>query len=201
MRPIIILIIYFTINIFSYSAEKVVMIDLLKSSSLTVHGTSNVVSFKLSQKGDFLTTNELQLPIIKGQNRFTIGANQLLVPVNNFTSDNRMAVRDFRKLMKSDQYPTLSLQVMSVDLSPGAEKAVCFSGNSMVNITITGVSRTYPISFSVECENDLYIITGKKRINIRDFGLQPPTEMMGLIKVNEWIEVDFHLICKIKDVL
>jgi len=36
-----------------------------------------------------------------------------------------------------------------------------------------------------------------KKISIRDFGLTPISQMMGLIKVSEWIDIDFHMICKI----
>jgi hypothetical protein len=41
-------------------------------------------------------------------------------------------------------------------------------------------------------ENEYYT-QGRVKLSIKDFGLTPPVEMMGLIKVSEWIEVAFNL--------
>lgn len=199
MKRVVIIFFIFIFTLKIYSAEKSVLVDLLKTSSLTVHGTSNVVSFRLYQKGDFLVSHELHVPYSKLQNHFDVGSNKMMIFVNRFTSENLMAVRDFRKLMKADQFPSLSLQVNSFDLKSNPDKPFCFSGLSVVNIIITGVSKVYQIPFDVECQDEFITIAGKKRINIRDFGLEPPSEMMGLIKVNEWIEVDFRLVCKMKE--
>ena len=108
-----------------------------------------------------------------------------------------MALKDFLKLLKSDVYPTLKVQLNYVDLESISEKGIFNRGNALVSITITGITRNYSIPISLSSNRDQYIVDGIKKLSIRDFGLTPEKKMMGLIKVSEWITIDFHMICKI----
>ena len=38
----------------------------------------------------------------------------------------------------------------------------------------------------------------EKHINIRDFGLEPPVQMMGMLKVDEMININLKMICNIQ---
>jgi hypothetical protein len=67
----------------------------------------------------------------------------------------------------------------------------------MASITITGITKYYSIPISFTNNGDLYTVNGNKKLSIRDFGLTPQNKMMGLIKVSEWIDIDFHMIYKI----
>lgn len=40
----------------------------------------------------------------------------------------------------------------------------------------------------------------KKAINIRDFGLEPPVQMAGLLKVDEMININMNMNCEIQPV-
>ncbi|MFZ4457118.1 MAG: YceI family protein [Bacteroidales bacterium] len=171
-------------------------VELEKQSELVIHGSSNVIPFSLIQSGDKLSRKEMVIDVVKSSNKLLLSQNTLLINVLDFRSDNKMAQRDFRTLMKSDKYPQLHLQVLSLELQQTQENGYYFSGNAQVTVTITNVSRQYTIPFTTVCDKDHYIIDGKKRISICDFGLEPPVKMMGLVKVSEWIEVNFHLICK-----
>ncbi|MDD2797116.1 MAG: YceI family protein [Bacteroidales bacterium] len=174
-------------------------VELQKNSSLTIHGSTNVIPFKLIQNGDKLSRKEMFITVGKTQNKWMLSQNTLAVNVKGFTSDNRMALRDFQKLMKADQFPQLQVQVISLEMLPIVEKSLCYNGNAVLNITITNVTKQYVVPFTAVCEGDLVIADGKKKISIKDFSLTPPVQMMGLIRVSEWINVDFHLICKITE--
>ncbi|MBC7523493.1 MAG: hypothetical protein H7239_03540 [Flavobacterium sp.] len=67
----------------------------------------------------------------------------------------------------------------------------------MINITITGKTRYYTIPITFVSNLDLYVINGSKKLTIKDFERTSTTKMMGIIKVSEWIDIDFHIICKI----
>ena len=109
-----------------------------------------------------------------------------------------MALRDFLKLIKADDYPNLFIQLNYLETTMGNGKMQNLKGNASLNITITGVTRQYNIPIIANREGDIYSIDGKKNISIRDFGLTPPVEMMGLIKVSEWINISFHFIGRMK---
>ena len=181
----------------SSSAQTLVSAELLKNSSLTISGSTNIVPFKLFQNGDKLSRSKLTIAATQSQNKITLSQNQLSVVVKNFVSNNPMALRDFLKLLKSDTYPTLQVQLNYLDLLPLSEKEESYSGNALVSITITGITRHYSIPISLKSNGDLYTVNGIKKLSIRDFGLTPKTKMLGMIKVSEWIDIDFHMICKI----
>ena len=196
-RLISLLVIWFLIDP-SSSAQTLVSAEILKNSSLTISGSTNIVSFKLFQNGDKLSRSKLTIAAAQSQNKITLSQNQLSVVVKNFVSNNPMALRDFLKLLKSDTYPTLQVQLNYLDLRPFSEKEESYSGNALVSITITGITRHYSIPISLNSNGDLFTVNGIKKLSIRDFGLTPQTKMMGIIKVSEWIDIDFHMICKVR---
>lgn len=179
------------------SAQTTVKVDLLKKSWLSINGKSNIISFKLIHNGEKLLGKSLTLTTTQNQNKLFLSQNQLAILVKNFSSDNPMARRDFLKLIKSDTYPTINVQLNYLETANGKKIEANSKGDAYVNITITGVTKQYHIPVSANKDGEYVMVDGNKSLNIRDFGLTPPVEMMGLLKVSEWIDLDFHLICKI----
>ena len=178
-------------------SQTTVKVDLLKNSWLAINGTTNVVGFRLLHNGDKLLGKSVTMTASQNQNKIFLSQNQLSIQVNNFSSDNIMALRDFKKLIKSDAYPQIKVQLNYIETLPGNEKDAYSKGNASVSITITGVTHQYSIPVSSNKQSEYISVVGGKKINIRDFGLQPPVEMMGLIKVSEWISIDFRMVCKL----
>ncbi|SHG58689.1 YceI-like domain-containing protein [Flavobacterium fluvii] len=181
----------------SATAQSLVTAEIQKNSSLTINGSTNLLSFKIYQDGDKLSRNKFTVATTQNQNKIFVTQNQLSVIVKNFVSTNVLALRDFFKLLKSDISPTLQVQLSSLDLQPINQKGKVYNGQAIVNITITGKTKQYAVPISFNNNGNVYIVDGCKKMSIRDFGLTPETKMMGMIKVSEWIDVDFHIICKI----
>jgi len=179
------------------SAQVLVSVDFQKNSFLTINGSTNIIPFKLSENIERISKKNISVTTIQSQNKVVLSQNQFLFAVNSFTSDNKMALRDFLKLMKSDEYPNMQVEVNALELQPNADQQQLINGKAIVNITITGVTKQYAIPISYIHEGDLFNVNGKKKMSIRDFKLIPPIQLMGLIKVSEWIDIDFHLVCKI----
>jgi len=187
-----------TLTVFqSIFSQTTVNLDLQKNSYLSINGTTNLLSFNLHQDGNKFVKNNLTFIASQNQNKLFLSQNQLAIEVKNFTSDNIMVLKDFQKLLKSDIYPSMQVQLNYIELLPNTSQSKIVKGNALVNITITGVTKKFTIPISSNSEGDIFIVDGKKDINIRDFGLTPPEEMLGLLKVSEWINIDFHLNCKI----
>lgn len=181
----------------SAKGQSLLIAEIQKNSSLTISGSTNVVPFKLYQNGDKLSKNKLTVATTFVQNKIFLSQNQLSVVVKNFASPNFMALKDFLSLIKSDKYPTLQIQINYLDIDSNSESGTAFKGNALVSITITGITRNYSIPISSKNNGEIYCVDGNKRLSIRDFGLTPKSRMMGLIKVSEWINIDFYMICKI----
>jgi len=184
----------FSCSVFSQTS---VSVDLQKNSWLAIRGTSNIISFRLVHDGEKLLGKTINITTTQKQNKLYTSQNQLSIAVKNFKSENAMALRDFLKLIKSDSYPNLLVQLNYVETLPGNEKNRYTRGNAFVNITITGVMKQYHIPVCSNQHGEYVTVDGGKKINIQDFGLEPPVEMLGLIKVSEWINIDFHMVCKL----
>lgn len=190
----------------SLSSQTIVSFYLQKNSSLTIYGSTNLLSFKLLINGEKLPRQNFTITATQNRNRTILSENLLSIDVKDFTSDNKMALRDFLKLIKSDIYPNLQVQLNSLEILPNqkisknfqiAQSAESAYGIATVSITITGVTKQYSVPITFDREGNLYSVDGNKKISIRDFGLIPPVQIMGLIKVSEWIEIHFHIIGKI----
>jgi len=187
-----------TILISSYIySQTTISVDLQKNSWLAIRGTTNIVSFKLVHDGEKLLGKAITMTATRNKDKIYISKNQLSIDVKNFTSENKMALRDFLTLIKSDAYPNLHVQLNYIETVAGKDKDRYTKGNAYVNITIAGVTKQYYIPVSSNQHGEDVFVDGGKKISIRDFGLEAPEVMYGLIKVSEWINIDFHLICKL----
>jgi hypothetical protein len=117
--------------------------------------------------------------------------------VKNFYSNNPVAESEFFKMMQIEKYPTLKIHLHHFERNnDNSEKNI--QGNATVSFTITGETKTYSIPvISKILDNKLYI-QGRKKMTIRDFGIEPPVALLGLVRVSEWIEIDFDLVCEYK---
>ena len=196
-KPFITLLFLIFIFFCTLAQTTTLTIELQKNSSIVIQGSSNLLSFRLSQSGEKLLKKSVVITATQTQNQILLSHNSYSILVNNFTSNNKMALSDFLQLVKSDIFPSLQVQLKYIEPIPKVLDNVYSKGKAFVNITITGVTKQYLIPITSEKKGDLYSFIGDKRINIRDFGLIPPVKMMGLIKVSEWIDIEFNIFCKI----
>lgn len=188
------------LNFASYLAlfsQTNVSINLQRNSSITINGTTNLLPFSLTQSGEKLTNRNFTISALQSQNKIILSENEHSIEVRKFNSSNKMALRDFLKLVKSDTYPYIQIQLNYIENQQASISDDYLKGNASVSITITGIKKQYIIPISSNKSGDFFTFKGKKRLNIKDFGLIPPIEMLGLLRVNEWIDIDFNLICKI----
>lgn len=182
----------------SLSAQNWVPAEIQQSSSLTINGSTNLITFKLHQNDEKLSKSKLKVATTLSQNKTFLNQNQLSVVVKNFTSNNFIALREFFKLLKSDSYPTLQVQINFAEPLLISEKGQNYAGNAIISMTITGVTKQYSIPITLKSNGNLFILEGNKKLNIHDFGLYPEPKMMGLVIISEWIDIDFYVVYKIK---
>lgn len=172
-------------------------VEVKKNSTLAINGTTNVVNFRLFQSSENFIKKNLFITASQTKNKLYLSETQLTVPVKRFNSSNKMALRDFYKLLKSDEYPTMQIQLNYIEL-PSTTSRV--TGNAVVDVTITGVTKKYSFPIIAVKTGDDYTFKVKKDINIRDFGLVPPVQMMGMLKVDEMININMNMVCNIRPV-
>jgi hypothetical protein len=182
------------------SAQNTITVDIQNESSLTLVGSTNIAPFLLIQKGNKLSIKKYSISSTRNKGGVNFGHNQLSLSVLNFSSDNPIAYHDFMQLLKVKLYPELQVELQHITLQPNNNKAVnTIQGNAFIAITITGITKQYMIPFSSSRNGDNVIVDGNHKFSIRDFGLIPPTKLMGLVRTSEMVDIKFHFIFKMNN--
>ena len=174
-------------------AQQKISCSFLNNSRLCISGTSNIVPYRLTQDFTGFLEKKLTFTATKVENKIYLSTDKLSIPVKNFNSDNPLILPDFRKLMKYEQYPHLNINLLFIETDEENLNSDKTSGNIYVNITIAGQTRQMKIPVLAVNNSNVMNICGQRKLNIRDFGLQPPVDPFGIIKVNEWIKIDFNI--------
>lgn len=115
---------------------------------------------------------------------------EIFLKVDAFDCNNRMMNNDFQETLKSDTYPEINIQFH--DLKEVAGQSPKATG--LVEITMTGVTKSYPVYCELISYDEGYsILKGKKVLYFSDFGLEPPRKGLGMIKVKDELVVNFQL--------
>jgi hypothetical protein len=167
------------------------VVELNKSSALSIFVETNMMNFSLVQHGDKLLKAPVAVSANMQKNKLFVDHNRLEIDVRNFKSDNRIGQSEFYKLMKVDQFPKMNIELVRYESSPDKRNI----GTAVLNITVTNVTRSYAFPVSVGTNDGSMRIAGKKRISITDFGLNAPTNLLfGLAKINDQIVIDLNLL-------
>lgn len=160
-------------------------VQILPESKLTISGDTNINEFECEFNTAHLDENtNLKYKVNKSNIVFENAV--LNLSNNGFDCGNRGINKDFRELLKTDQYPKITLTLKEIDLKdPKLALA-------KVSICIAGIEKNYQVPVEIS-KGEIPHFKGKINLNIRDFKLDPPKKALGLIVVKEEIEVKFNL--------
>ena len=107
----------------------------------------------------------------------------LNLKINGFDCGNKKMNSDFQSLLESDNDPDIRIKLNKTEFY--TEEYI----KAYIEVDIAGKRNTY--DFPVKLDDNRF--AGKLKLNIRDFGLEPPTKAFGLIQVDEHITIHFNL--------
>lgn len=163
-----------------------------KKSTLHIDGKTNVSNFRCDineypqQDTMLLYKEELQPVVIKGG---------LAINVNCFDCHQKYITSDLRKTLKADDIPFFQIRLLNMgyyNMRPGRQVV-----KGWVDITLAGVTRRMEINYTLQTmgENNL-LLNGEQKMLFSDFKLSPPRRLVGLIKVDNEINVQFQLVMR-----
>lgn len=164
--------------------DNLVDIEIFPDSYLEIRGQSNINSFTCTFDSKLLQ-REQQVKIVPKENQLFFINTNLSLPSLYFDCGNRGINRDFKDLVKADEFPEISIRLLDID--DRTKENI----TARVLITIAGEAKIY--SFPVNFDSDLEVISGKWTLSIKDFNLEPPKKAFGIIVIKEEIEISFQL--------
>lgn len=161
----------------------------LKEKSLSISGTSTLHEWEsdatqLEWTGTILVEDS---KIIEVKNV------QVKIPVTSIKSTKgRIMDNKTYEAFDSDKNPYITYKLTKLEVSGSGSE---FTLSSTGNLTMAGTTRSVdiPVSAKILSTGDIQL-TGSRKLNMRDFKMEPPTAIMGTIVVGEVVTVNFNLI-------
>ncbi|MGH9385161.1 MAG: YceI family protein [Vicinamibacterales bacterium] len=147
-----------------------------------VSGTSTVRGWTCSAKGVIAVTPGSGKPVPGFANGVQTAT--VTVPLKAFTCPDDEMRQHLLEAMKADKFPEIVFRLEKYDVTP----ANVMAAGAM---TITGV--TQPVSFPLVLKPSPQgvQVEGNTRLEFKTFGLNPPTVMLGMLKVGPQLRIEF----------
>jgi polyisoprenoid-binding protein YceI len=116
------------------------------------------------------------------------------VPVATLDCRNQTMNGHMRTALKADAAPEISFRASSVRVTPtGADAGTAHMEGTL---SMGGQNKQVSIDGTVARENGQLRVRGQKRLVMTEWGLRPPSLMMGTMKVNPNVTVGFDVVLK-----
>lgn len=191
MKRLLLLILFSTLTFinesFAQSNYQTVIVGISPTTKLHINGEANITKFTCTFNAHYLRRNKSEIRFLKKGNNIDFNNAVLDLMNEAFDCGSNAINKDFHALLKTKQHPKITLELNKVILKTNN------SGEAFATITIAGVKRGYSFPIKFNSNNKF---SGKLSLNIRDFKLQPPKKLMGLIVIKDNIEINFDIVTK-----
>ncbi|MCC8424915.1 YceI family protein [Mucilaginibacter sp. UR6-11] len=170
------------------NAQSVYKLTPGKDASIKVLGTSNVhdwalTSTSMESQGEFKLDD-------KQLRAFSFSLNAKSLKSEHESMDNRTY-----KTMKADQYPKVTYKLISAVVTPVQKNKYTIKATG--DLTIAGVTQTIVMNVSAVVNADNTIsCSGSENIKLTDYKIDPPSFMLGAMKVKNDLTIQFNLTYK-----
>ncbi len=122
--------------------------------------------------------------------RKVAGTLEVEFPVEKLECKNGTMNEHMRKALVATKYPEIKFDLSGYDLTKGTPPGATVQGS----LTMNGQSHPIAVPVQFVRADGALRVTGKVPLKMREWGVKPPTLMMGTIKVGEVVTVQFDLL-------
>lgn len=168
-----------------------------KESHLSIRGTTNVNSFECFSTQTF-NEQSVRLSVDGMTNRVEFRDARLRIRVDALDCDNSKMNADLCDALDAEGFPFIEIQLYEAILS---SSSIGNGGSDIVvkaSLTIAGSTRkVYIKTKAVQIAENKFRFQAIHWIKMTDFGVDPPTALLGLIKVRDDIAIHFDLVARV----
>jgi polyisoprenoid-binding protein YceI len=171
-------------------------LTLQPASRIWVSGTSNVKNFECNAVDPVVTVDAPKAgavaAVIAGEK--AVGAVSLKVAVETLDCGSGTMNGHMKDAMDPKDHPAIEFTLASYELVKSADS---------VGVTLTGTLNIHgtpkPVTIMAGAKNaggDVLHVTGSYELDMKDYGVKPPSLMLGTMRVGEKVQVHFDLLLK-----
>jgi len=172
-----------------------VRMQLQPGSEISFTGTSSLHGFtcKTTQFEAQLSLDPAYATNLEDLER-PIGAVNVTIPVRTLDCGNRGLQANMLKALKADQNATISFRLDTYQVDAASRTADAFTAQAVGSLTIAGQQRPVQLRVRGERHPDGAVrARGERDLLMSDFGIRPPSMMLGAVKTGDRVVVKFDL--------
>lgn len=146
----------------------------------TISGTSTIRGWTCTAKGNVATTAGTGAQKALPGYATGVASAKVTLLLKDFACPNDEMREHLHQAMKAEAFPEV---VFTLDKYDAAADVAQASG------TMTIIGKTLPVTFPVSLKGGE--ISGETRLDMTAYGVEPPVVMMGLLKVNPQVRIQF----------
>lgn len=161
-------------------------IEILPESNLSISGNTNISQFECEFNTLYFENQILTVHFSNNNDMLNFKNSILPLKNRNFDCGNKRINKDFRELLKTENHPEILLRIQQIEMNDEENAHVT------LNFEIAGKNKNYRFPVKVTGDDQL-CFEGNLALNIKDFDLEAPSKMFGLIVIEEEISINFKL--------
>jgi len=156
-----------------------------KNSKLLIEGTSSLHDWEVNAENFICETTLKKV----NENSVSINNINFKCPTEDVKSHNRIMDSKTHDALKAKKYPEITFRLEN----PANVKSS--GGQAMVKgmLTIAGKTKAVNVTSNFGFKNDqTFTVTGEVPLKMSDFGIDPPTAMMGALKTGDEVIIKYN---------
>lgn len=119
------------------------------------------------------------------------------IPAQSLTSSSRRLTANMHGYMNVSDYPYIIFELRSIESIDADEEAGLETGQGLVtrvtgSLSVSGQSRETSLPVVWVREDGFLRLSGEVELKMSDFGIDPPTMMLGALRTADEVMVSFH---------
>jgi len=184
------------------AARLVALADIplaLDSARVTIAGTSNIHEYTASTTKVRVTRAQLGASIAGAdfwENALKPGgveAFEIAIAAGTLTSPKEGLDKNMYKALKVQEHPDITFRLVRFDLTgkpAGTAKAIGV-------LKIAGVEREVAMDITTKRAGSTLTVQGRLDLLMTDYGIKPPTAMLGMLKTDPKVTVTFETVLSV----
>lgn len=161
-----------------------------KEGKLLIDGKTNINTYACSTE-KFTVSDTI---FLKNTEDKLLANGKLVVKIETFNCFNSAITKEFRKTLKTQTYPTLTIKLLSFNKTV-LQKNEHQHFEGLVEIQLAGTKKNCNIDYYISNKNEnSFRLNGSKLLHFSDFKLKAPEKFGGLLKTKDELFIQFYLI-------
>ena len=159
----------------------------------TLHAYSSTAT-KVSVEGEIEGPATLKRTLIGLAREKGLKGLAFRIPVQGLKSGKAGLDKNMRRALKADEFPEIVLRLEAYILAPQVAGAGIFQVRAAGRLEVAGKESTLELEAQASAADGRLRVRGVRELLMTDFGIKPPTMLLGALKTEDRVVVHYDLV-------